>query len=172
MASVGGWCRVLGCAYTRCLRRLVWLAAAAAFAAVTCMMVLTTADVLLRRTPWPLVGVYDVVGILGGLAMVCALPYTTAVKGHIAVEYFFHKLARRGRLAVDTAARLTGILLFVTLSLEMWLYAAKLAVAGQVTLTLQIPASPVIRVAAVMCGLTALVILHNLLHPGREMIKP
>ena len=142
-------------------------------AAVIGMMAVTTADVLLRKlASRPIPGAFDIVTVLGALTIACALPYTTAVKGHVAVEYFFHKLSRPARIVVDTANRLLGILLFGLFAWRSALYAASLKASGHVTPTLQLPLFPVVYAIAVSCMLVALVILHNLLHPGREMIKP
>ena len=99
-------------------------------------------------------------------------PYTTAVKGHVAIEYFFHKLPRRGRIAVDTVTRLIGMALFGTLAWYSALYGSSLRAAGEVSATLRVPIFWVPWVIAGSCALTVLVILLNMLHPGRELIKP
>ncbi|MBN2307412.1 MAG: TRAP transporter small permease, partial [Candidatus Hydrogenedentes bacterium] len=99
-------------------------------------------------------------------------PYTTAVKGHVAIEYFFLKLSRRGRIIVDTVCRSIGIVLFSFLTWKSVHYGSALKASGQVTPTLQVPVFWVPYVIALSCGVVVLVILHNLLHPGKEMIKP
>lgn len=139
---------------------------------VLVMMGATCLDVILRTFGRPLTGALDVVKVAGAVTIACALPYTTAVKGHVAVEYFFLKLGRRGRAVVDALARLVGMTLFSVLAWRSALYGISLRQSGQVTATLQIPLFWVPHVIAFSCAVTALVILHNLLHPGREMIKP
>ena len=66
------------------------------------MMVVTCVDVVLRKLGHPLPGAYDLVKVAAGLTIACALPYTTAIKGHVAVEYFHHRLGRRGRTVAAT----------------------------------------------------------------------
>jgi TRAP-type C4-dicarboxylate transport system permease small subunit len=112
------------------------------------------------------------VRISGTITIACALPYTTAVKGHVAIEYFFHKLSRRGRIAVDTVARLAAITLFAFLARESFLLGESFRESGQVTQTVEIPEFWVPYVVAVSCAVVVLVIIHNLLRPGREMIRP
>ena len=77
--------------------------------ALALMALLTCADVLLRAVASPIKGTYDLVQILGALTIACAVPLTTAVKGHVAVEYFFNKMWYRGRLVVDSLMRLLMI---------------------------------------------------------------
>ena len=58
-------------------------------------------SVLVATEP-KITGALDLGKGCGALVIAGALPYTTAVKGHVAIEYFFHKLGRRGRIVVDT----------------------------------------------------------------------
>ena len=65
--------------------------------AVAAMIILTCVDVVGRRLGHPLTGTYDIVEILGAISIIGALPYTTACKGHVAIEFLFQKLSRLGR---------------------------------------------------------------------------
>ncbi len=154
------------------VRRLVLGLAAVAGAGILVMMGVTCTDVVLRVFGRPLTGAYDIVGVAGAVTIACALPYTTAVKGHVAIEYFFHKLGRRGRLVVDTATRLLGMGLFGMLAWRSVLYGFVLKASGVATPTLQLPFYWIPWVIAAACALVVLVILGNLLHPGKELIKP
>lgn len=154
------------------LRILVLGSAAIAGVAVLAMMGVTCVDVALRALGRPFTGAYDLVMIAGTIAIAGALPYTTAVKGHVAVEYFFHKLNFIGRVLLDTLCRLTVLGLFGVFAWQCLLHGHTLKRTGQITLTLGIPLFWLSYVIAVACMLTMLVVLYNLLHPGREMIKP
>jgi TRAP-type C4-dicarboxylate transport system permease small subunit len=110
--------------------------------------------------------------LASAVTIACALPYTTAVKGHVAIEYFFQKLGRRGRIIVDSAARTLAMTLFVLLSVQCIRYGNSVRASGEGSLTLQIPVFWVPYLIGLCCALTVLVILYNLTHPGREMIKP
>jgi len=164
--------RRVSAVYSKVLKALVFAMAAVSGAGVLTMMLVTCFDVIGRLFRAPLVGAYDIVKIAGTLTIAGALPYTTAVKGHVAIEYFFHRLSRVWRIIVDTVARLLAMGLFAFLSWQFINYGAALRRSGQVTLTLQLPVWWVPWVMAVSCALVLLVILHNLLHPGKEMIKP
>ena len=91
--------------YRKIVSGLVRTMAAIAGIGVAVMIVATCLDVVLRRFGHPLIGVVDVVQIAACLSGACALPYTTAVKGHVAVEYFFQKFPRNVRVIVDAFSR-------------------------------------------------------------------
>jgi len=170
--GVFGFAAVAWRAYERMLRGLVHALAILSGATVFAMMTVTCIDVILRAFGRPLTGAFDLVSIGGVLTIGCALPYTTAVKGHVAIEYFFHKLPRRGRVFVDTVCRLVVMALFGLLAWKNVIYGVSLRDAGQVTQTLQMPIFWIPWLLAFCCLITLLVVLHNLLHPGKEMIKP
>jgi TRAP-type C4-dicarboxylate transport system permease small subunit len=158
--------------YNACVRTVVMVMAYVAGAAVCVMMITTCLDVVLRKLGWPLPGALDIVTLSGAICISCALPYTTAVKGHVSIEYFFHKLSRRGRIVIDTAWRLLAVALFAFLCRRCVIYGNSMYQSGEVTLTLQIPLFWMLYVLAFSCGVVGLVIIHNMLHPNREMIKP
>lgn len=158
--------------YTSLLRGLVMALAAASGLAIIAMIAVTSADVVMRVFGRPITGSYDIVKVAGALAIALALPYTTAVKGHVAVEFFFHKLRRPGRIVVDTVTRLMVIAFLVVVARQAILYGNRLKQVGEVSLTLQIPMFWVAYAIGAALAVTVLVKVHNLLHPGREMIKP
>ena len=160
--------------YSRILCLIVYILVVMAGLGVLTMVAVTCIDVILRL-PWinrSLFGAYDIVKITGALTLAATLPYTTAVKGHVAIEYFFHKLNRRGRIVVDTIIRLMGMTLFAFLSWRSFIYGLNLYRIGQVSQTLQLPVFWIPYVIGFCCGIVVLVIGHNLIHPGKEMIKP
>lgn len=158
------WCQIL--------RVLVNLLAGLAGASLMLMVLVTSLDVVLRVFRISLTGAYDIVKIASAVTIAAALPYTTAVKGHVAIEYFFHKLGRRGRVVVDTFMRLLDMSLFSLLAWQSVLYGNRLKLSGEVSLTLQLPVFWVPYVIAASCGLVVLITLYHLLNPGRELIKP
>jgi len=118
-----------------------------------------------------LINCVDLVRLCSAVTLACAMPYTTAVKGHVAIEYFFHKLGRKSRIAVDSVMRCCSCGLFVFLSVRSFLYGLNLYSMGQVTQTLQVPIFWVAHVISFSCLVVAMVILYNLVNPRREMIK-
>jgi len=164
--------RSLSALYTRVVRGLTYALLAVAALGVLTIMLVMCAEVVCRKMGHPIVGALDIVKIAGAVTIACAMPYTTAVKGHVAIEYFFLKLSRRGRVIVDTFARSVGITLFVLLAWQSYLYAEALKRTGELTSTIKVPVFWVLYVVAFACAVVVLVIFHNMLHPGKEMIKP
>jgi TRAP-type C4-dicarboxylate transport system permease small subunit len=159
-------------ARTGLLRTAVQVLAAIGSLAVAAMIVVTVADVVGRRVGMPVKGAYDVVRVLGAVAMAGALPLTKAVKGHIAIEYFFQKLGRRGRAGMDTAMRLCLLGLFGILAWQFARQGATFRSSGEVTATLRMPMFWVPWLMSAACVATAGVTLWHLLHPGRSMMRP
>lgn len=140
--------------------------------AVLGLILVTLADVVGRQFGFPVKGAYDLVRVLGAVGMGCALPLTKAVKGHIAIEYFFQKLGRRGRAVVDSAMRLVLLALFGLLTWQFIRQGLSFRNSGEVTTTLHMPMFWVPWLVALACLATAGVTLWHLLHPGRSMLRP
>ena len=119
----------------------------------------------------PSLHVFTLVFLLQGVQL-AALPYTTAIKGHVAIEYFFHKLGRRGRSVVDAMMRFGGMALFGLLAWGCVDYGNSLRQKGEVSTTLQLPIFWVPYLLAVSCSLVVLIKVYHLTHPGKPMIKP
>ena len=159
-------------ARTGFLRWLTHAMAAVGGLAVAGIIAVTVVDVVGRQFGHSVKGAYDLVRVLGAIAMGCALPITKAVKGHIAIEYFFQKMGRRGRAATDTAMRLVLLALFGLLAWHFALQGRNFLESGEVTTTLHMPMFWVPWLVAGACLVTAGVTLWHLLHPGRSMVRP
>ena len=155
-------------------RVVVWLGigmTAISGVGLTAMMLITCLDVALRVCGVPVKGAYDVVRIAGAVTIACALPITTALKGHVAIEYFFQRLNRRWRLVVDSAMRLLMIGGFMLAAYESVGYGCRFMRNGQVTDTIELPIFWVPWLMAVSFGVTALVVVFHLIYPGRELVR-
>lgn len=129
------------------------------------------ADVVLRLAGHPIKGAYDILRVTGAVTIACALPLTTAVKGHVAIEYFFQKLNRASRLVVDSCMRLIMIGCFLLAAYECAGYGNRFLRSGQVTDTIEMPIFWLPWLMSVAFGLTAVVVVFHLVYPGREMIR-
>jgi TRAP-type C4-dicarboxylate transport system permease small subunit len=158
--------------YTQSLRRLVLLLAVVAGLGLITMMLSTCVDIFLRVLRIPFAGIYDIVKIAAAVTISCALPYTTAIKGHVAVEFLFHRLGPRGRMATDTLIRLLAMTLFSLLTWQFVHYGNALKKSGEVSMTLQLPVFWVPYVMAFSCAVVVLVTLYHLLHPGKMLLNP
>jgi len=131
----------------------------AAAAALVGMMLLTCADVVMRRSfNHPIPGTYEIVGLLGALLISFALAYTTAQKGHIAVEFLVQRLSKKIQRVIDAVNQLLGIMLFVIVAWQSVLYAMDLKESGEVSMTVQMPIHPFVFGIAIGCALVSLVL--------------
>lgn len=158
--------------YCKILRQTVLILALAAGVSICVMMTAICADVILRQFGKPIVGVYDVVKIAGALSLAFALPYTTAIKGHVAIEYFFHKLGRKARIVVDTFLRLLSMVLFGFLGWRSFIFGQQLQLKNEVSMSLGLPIFWVPWVIGICCFMVMLVTMYHLVQPSKEMIKP
>ncbi len=157
--------------YCSVLRYIVFALVIVSGLSVIGMILITCGDVLLRRFSITLTGAYDLVKVLSTVTLACALPYTTAVKGHVAIEYFFHKLGRGSRLVLDSIMRTISTALFGFLGVRSFMYGSQLYRSGQVTQTLQLPIFWIAYLIGFCCIIMAMVIFYSLVRPNREMIK-
>jgi len=159
----------------RCESMLRWAAgvlASVAGLAIAVMIAVTSVDVVGRWFGRPLTGAYDVVELLGAIAITGALPYTTACKGHVAIDFLIHKLPGRISRAVDILTRLVTISMFAFLTWRFVQYGMELKASGQVTLTLRWPIFWMPCWMALCSAVMLLVLVFELVRPGKELIKP
>ncbi|MFA7171879.1 MAG: TRAP transporter small permease [Kiritimatiellia bacterium] len=150
------------------LVKVMTLVSCVGLAALT---LITCGDIVLRVLKFPVKGAYDLVRVCGALTIACAVPLTTAMKGHVAIEYFFHKLNRKGRIVVDSLMRL---IMLVSLLFAAWAAVGcglQFLKNSEVTDTVAIPLFWLPWVIAFAFAVTALVVIYHLLYPGRELIK-
>ncbi len=145
-----------------------WVAAAA----VTGMMLLTCMDIVLRLFRRPIPGTYEVVGFLGAVFAAFSLGYTSANRGHIAVDFIVQKLPPRVQTIVDAANALICAALFGLLARQSMLYAADLKSFGEVSMTLQMPVYPFVYGIAAGCWLLVLVLAVRFLNNLAASLKP
>lgn len=154
------------------VKKIIYLFAFISGAAVFVMIGITVADVTLRIFGFGITGAYDVVRIAGAVAISFALPYVTAVKGHIAIEFFYHSFSKTGRVILDSSFRIVTIVLLVLLVQRNFLYFLSLRASGQVMPTLGVPVFWIPLLIGLSFILVCITVFYHLLHPGKEMIKP
>ncbi len=132
-----------------------------ACAAVIAMMLLSTADVVLRMFGKPIPGTYELIGFLGTIIVSFALAFTSMEKGHIAVEILVEKLPQRAQFAIETFTNLVSFLVFGLITHQAFIYALDIKKSGEVSLTLQMPIYPFIFGMTVGFGLLCLLLIAD-----------
>ncbi|MCF7959027.1 MAG: TRAP transporter small permease [Phycisphaerae bacterium] len=157
--------------YSKILKILISAMVIASGICIFVMILTTCADVILRHFSHPIIGAYDIVKIAGALTLAFALPYTTAANGHVAIEYFFDKLNQTTRGIVNIFSKILSMTLFAFLTWRTVNYGTELHRIGQVTQTLQLPVFWISYVIGGCCLVMTLVLLHQLIQPGREVME-
>lgn len=142
-------------------RRLDMIAAIAIFS----MMALTCVDVFLRYFfRRPITGTYEIVALLGAVAVSFAMAHTLAEKGHVAVSLIVQLFPKRIQGIIESIISIFGIILFALIAWQSVLYGMDCQRSGEVSLTLELPFYPIIYGVALCAGIVCLVLMVDLLN--------
>lgn len=142
------------------LSRFMYVVAGFALAGT---MFLTVADVILRIFKRPIVGTYELVGLLGALVVGFSLPQTSRVKGHVVMDFLTGSLPAWAQRLLHVLTRALGVLLFAIISWNLWALGTDYRRVGEVTPTLQLPLYPVAYGIAVCCFAECLVLILDMI---------
>ena len=130
--------------------------------AVTVMMLLTVADVLLRAGGRPIIGTFEIVALLLALVIGFGIPQVSLDKGHVSMEVLVEKLSRKGKNIMHTFTRLLCLGLFAFIGINLFNVGARFHASGEVSATIKIPFYPVAYGVAVCCLLACLVFVFDI----------
>ncbi len=161
-----------GSLFVRAVRAPVLAMAVAGGAGVLAMMLITCADVVGRIFDRPLEGAYDLVCASSVLAIAGALPYTTAARGHVAIDLLMLKLPRGARRWLQAAMSVVLVGLLGLLAWECLSLGLELRAKGNVSPTLQMPVFWMPCVIGVSCAVSAWVLAHQAIRPHEKVVSP
>ncbi len=130
--------------------------------AVTFMMLLTVADVLLRAAGRPIVGTFEVVALSLALVIGFGIPQVSLDRGHVYMEVLLEKLPRRGKNVMNTFTRILCLILFVSIGYNLFNVGARFHASGELSPTIKIPFYPVAYGVAVCCLLECCVFIFDI----------
>lgn len=131
-------------------------------AALVFIVVLTTADVILRSFRRPILGAYEIVAFSGAIVILFSLPLTSWMRGHIYVDFFILKFSQKVRNIFNAITRCFVTCLFSLFGWNMLKYGMDLQRSGEVSPTLRIPFYPVVYAVGICCFIQCLVLLCDL----------
>ena len=111
-------------------------------AALTFMMLLTMADVLLRAGGHPLIGTYEIVGLSMGLVIGFGMPTVSLDRAHIFMEILLDRVGPKGKAVLNTFTRALCIILFFLMGYNLFGVGNEFQASGEVSPTIQIPFFP------------------------------
>ena len=137
-----------------------------------CMMLLTIADVFLRKVfSQSILGTVEVTEFMMVILLFFALAQTEVLNGHVRVDLIMSRFGERTQTLVDTITQLVCFLLFGLFTWSTLVYAAKMRASGEVSQDLWLPVYPFIYVVALGCALLALSLLIKSFMAYMRMIK-
>ncbi len=131
-------------------------------AALVFIVVLTTADVILRSFRKPILGAYEIVAFTGSIVILFSLPFTSWTRSHIYVDFFILKFSQRVRNILNAITRVFVFCLFFLFGWNMLLYGVDLQRSGEVSPTLKFPFYPVVYAIGICCFIQCLVFLCDI----------
>ena len=130
--------------------------------AITVMMLLTVADVLLRAGGYPIIGTYEIVTLLLALVVGFGIPQVSLERGHVFMEFLLQKLTKRGKDMMNVFTRILCLILFACIGVNLFSVGAGFRASGEVTATIQLPFYPVAYGVGVCCLLECCVFIFDI----------
>jgi TRAP-type C4-dicarboxylate transport system permease small subunit len=131
-------------------------------AALTFMMCLTVADVLLRAWGRPILGTYELVSLTLAIVIGFTIPKVSLDRGHVYMEIVLEKLSKRDRAIMNTFTRMLGLILFAIIGYNLFLIGSEFRVSGEVSSTLKLPFFPISYFVGICCFIECFVFLFDI----------
>jgi TRAP-type C4-dicarboxylate transport system permease small subunit len=132
-------------------------------AALTFMMFLTVADVIMRAGGHPIIGTYEIVAISLALVIGFGIPKVSLERGHVYMEFIVAKLHRRARAVMNTLTRIMCIALFFLIGYNLFSVGNEFKMSGEVTSTISLPFFPVAYGVGICCFIECLVFVLDII---------
>jgi TRAP-type C4-dicarboxylate transport system permease small subunit len=107
--------------------------------ALSFIVLLTTADVVLRAFGHPILGTYEIVSIGGAVIIGFGLPVTSWEKFHIYVDFVIKGFSSKTKKGFDIVTRCIGIGVFLMIAWNVVRLGIRFQTTGEVTDTIQLP---------------------------------
>jgi TRAP-type C4-dicarboxylate transport system permease small subunit len=131
--------------------------------ALTFMMFLTVADVLMRAGGRPILGTYEIVGLALALVIGFGIPKVSMDRGHVYMEFLIEKMPKEWRAIFNTFTRILCIILFLIIGYNLFSVGNEFHMSGEVSPTLKLPFFPVAYGVGVCCFIEVLVFVNDVI---------
>lgn len=146
--------------------KVVWFS----YLGLITLMTLTCVEVVTRYIfNVPIMGVYDVTGLIGCVIVSFGLAKTQIMRGHTSVEIMTSRLRKRSQAIFQSFAWLISFLMVAIITWHSFLFAISMHHAGEYTGTVKIPLAPFTFVMAIAFALFTMVLLVDFLNSLPEI---
>lgn len=136
--------------------------------ALTFMMFLTVADVLMRAGGRPILGAYELVSLSLAVVIGFSIPNVSLDRGHVYMEFILEMLSERHRAILNTFTRVLCIILFVIIGYNLFLIGSEFRTSGEISSTLKLPFFPIAYCVGICCFMECLVFILQIVNIWRE----
>jgi TRAP-type C4-dicarboxylate transport system permease small subunit len=136
--------------------------------ALTFMMFLTVADVLMRAGGRPILGAYELVSLSLAVVIGFSIPQVSLDRGHVYMEFVLEMLSKRHRAILNTFTRVLCIILFVIIGYNLFLIGSEFRTSGEISSTLKLPFFPIAYCVGICCFTECLVFILQIVKIWRE----
>ncbi len=136
-------------------------------AALTFMMLLTVADVILRAGGRPILGTYEIVSFSLAIVIGFTIPKVSLDRGHVFMEIVLDKVSKKNKAILNTFTRLLCLVLFAIVGYNLFLIGNELITSGEVSSTLKLPFYPIAYGVGVCCFIECFVFIFDIVRIWR-----
>ena len=130
--------------------------------ALTFIMLLTVADVLLRSFGHPILGTYEIVSFSLAVVIGFSIPSVSLARGHVYMEFVLERVSPGAKAALNILTRLLCFVLFAAIGYNLFLIGMEFHTSGEVSSTLKLPFFPLAYGVGFACFLECLVFLFDI----------
>lgn len=137
--------------------------------ALTLMMCLTVADVVMRAGGSPIMGTYEVVGLSLALVIGFGIPKVSLRRQHIYMDFLVERLSKRNRAIMGTFTRILCITLFLLIGYSLFSIGNEFRISGEVSPTVRLPFYPMAFGVGICCFIECFVFFFEMVKSWRSV---
>ena len=107
--------------------------------ALITMFLITFAEVTMRAVWRTIPGTFELISLLGGVVIGLAVPYTSQMNGHVAVDLLLNKVPKTIQDIMNVTTRIMVMIFFIFIALSLILMGLDHRASKEVTQTLRVP---------------------------------
>lgn len=127
------------------------------------LVLVTLCDVILRNFGHPITGSMEIIQYGGSIVFAFAVPFATLMGAQIVVDIVTEKLRPGAQRVMSVITRIAGVLLFLFVSYNFYLYGLDVRRTGELSASFKIPYYPIVFAMAFSFLFQALTVLLDLI---------